>query len=74
MHELFCNMIQQTKLGASITGSSFIAGLFLKVTPELMNEINDVLQMIAFLVTIMVGVLTMVGMKKKRDKNKPDVE
>ena len=70
MTELFYRMIEQSKIGAGITGSTFFGGMLLKMDPNIMQSVNDILQMIAFVVTIVVGILTIIGMLKKRKKEK----
>lgn len=63
-------VLSQSTKGLTATTLSFFSGLFVRYNPELFDAINDVLQLIAFLVTICVGVFTLIGYAKKKNNKK----
>ena len=68
---LWTALLNKPAIGAKITGGTFGSGLLLRMgyTPDLHHMINDYLQSAAFIMTLVVGFLTVLSwIKKNREK------
>lgn len=75
LERIFDMLGNKPKLGTGIAGGTFASGNIIRWIPD-MSQINEVLQALAFLMTVLVALLTIISwFQKQRERKrheKPD--